>query len=158
MSADLGASGVLLYGASIASMAVLNVRDLDATLTCDAVDLTPNNTPGWKASTHGQRDMQISWTMVWDGADAGLQAIRDAYLQDTPIVLWIAGGMAAVCLITTFERDERISSAVMMRVVAKPTLPDADLVAPTWLYDLIDGDVGGLVVDDITSEPVQVAA
>jgi len=156
MSAEIGASAVLLYGTSIASMAVLNnVRDLDAALTCEAKDMTPNATTGWKASTHGQRDLQISWSMVWDGADAGLQAIRDAYLQDTPIILWIAGGMAAACLITTFERDERITSAVMVRVIARPTLSTLE---PSWLYDLIDGDVGGFVVDDITGDNVQVAA
>jgi hypothetical protein len=138
-------------------MAVLNhVRDLDISLTCEAQDCTPNDTAGWKASIPGDRELQISWTMLWDSADPGVQTIRDAYLTDTPIVLWIAGGIAAACLITTCSQDQRLGGALALRVVAKPTLSTE--IEPSWLYDLIDGDVGGLVVDDITSEPVQVAA
>lgn len=157
MSADIGASAILLYGTSIASMAVLNnVRDLDVSLSCSAQDITPNDANGWRSSVPGDRELQISWTMVWDNADAGLQVIRDAYLNDTPVVLWIAGGIAAACLITSCVRDERIANAIVLRVTAKPTLSTE--IEPSWLFDLIDGDVGGFVVDDITGDNVQVAA
>lgn len=157
MSAEIGASGVLLYGTSIASMAVLNhVRDVDVALSCEAKDITPNDANGWRSSVPGDRELQFNWLMLWDNADAGQQVIRDAYLNDTPIFLWMAGGIMAECLITGCIRDERITSAIVLRVTAKPTL--ATEIPPTWLYDLIDGDVGGLVVDDVTGEPVQVAA
>lgn len=156
MTVEAGYTGTLLYGPDFDTLAVLNnVRDVRFDMVCDAEDLTPNDASGWKASTHGLRDMVISWSMVWDGADAGLQAIRDAYLQDTPIVLWAMDGMAAVCTVLDFVRDERISNAIVVRVTAKPTLSDLE---PSWLVDVPDIDVGGFVVDEITGQNIKAAA
>jgi hypothetical protein len=156
MTATIGYESILLWGTTIDSMAVLpNVRDLNVALSCDAKDMTPNAAGGWRTSTHGLRDAEITFSLIWDNTDAGLQAIRDAYLNDSTIVLWVAGSIAAACVVTDFSRDERITDAIAVRVTAKPTLSDLD---PGWLEDLIDGDVGGFVVDDITGDNVKVAA
>jgi len=156
MTATIGYESLLLWGATIDSMAVLpNVRDLNVSLSCEAKDMTPNAAGGWRTSTHGLRDAEITFSLIWDNTDAGLQAIRDAYLNDTDIVLWVGGSIAATCIIADFKRDERITDAIAVRVTAKPTLA---VVEPVWLEDLIDGDVGGFVIDDITSQNVQVAA
>lgn len=156
MTIDAGYAATLLWGTSYDSLAVLNnVRDASFDLTCDAQDLTPNGASGWRASTHGLRDLTITWTMVWDGADVGLQAIRDAYLQDTPIILWAMDGMAASCVITAFERDERIANALLVRVTARSTFGEFD---PIWLTDVPDIDVGGFVVDETSGENIKAAA
>jgi hypothetical protein len=156
MTAIASHTALLLWGTDYDTLAVLNhVRDLRTDLSCAAEDLTPNGATGWKSSTHGLRDALITWTMVWDGTDAGLLAIRDAYLQDTPIVLWATDGLVATCVITAFARDERITDAIAVRVTARPTLAVDD---PAILIDLYDIDAGTLVVDDITGDPVQVAA
>ena len=167
MTATCGHQGALMWGASIDSLAVLNhVRDVVVDLTCDPADLTPHDAPGWRTSTHALRDAQISWSMLWGGTDAGLLAIRDAYLNDTPITLAAldgdttdptrgSEGLLATCLITAFARDERLTDTLAVHITAKPTLAASD---PVWMSGLIDLDVGGFVTDDLTGQIVAVAA
>lgn len=169
MTAQLGFNARIYYstGTDLESMTELaNVRSATINLECDQEDATPHNSGGWKAATHSLRSASFEWDMIWDIADAGLQALRDAYLNDTPILLRfndgggddplnVSTGFAASCVITTFKRNERSTAALSVNVTAKPTLADFE---PCWLEGLFDADNGEWVYDDITGNIVLAAA
>lgn len=169
MSERLGADAQIFYstGSDIESMTELaNVRNATLSLECEPQDSTPNSSGGWRASTHSLRSASFEWDILWDTSDAGMQALRDAYLNDTPILLRfddgsasdpliVARGFSASCIITKFKRSERLTDAVSVSVAAKPTLSTVD---PAWLDGLIDADNSEWVYDDITGTIVLVAA
>lgn len=143
-----------------------HVRNASIAMSCDPEPLTPHDNGGWQSSTHSLRSVVFSWDMMWDITDAGLLALRDAFLNDSPILLRfndgasddplnVSNGFAASCIITGFKRNERITDAISVSIEAKPTLSDID---PVWLEGLLDGDNGQWVYDDITGDPVLVAA
>ncbi len=76
--------------------------------------------------------------MVWDTADAGFGAVKDAYLNNAPIGMQIldgsssgAGeGLQADFMITSFSRSESLEEAITVSVTAKVTYSDTP---PSWI-------------------------
>ncbi|HAT09768.1 MAG TPA: hypothetical protein DCS97_04090 [Planctomycetes bacterium] len=158
MTATLGESSVLGYGATRSTISTLaGVRDLSLGLVTDDTDITPHASGGWRSHTHGRKNAEISWEMLWDGTDAGQLAIRDAYLNDTAVELQITGsvGFIVTCAITGMRQIQGLGSAIVVSVTARPTLSAED---PAWLDVLTDLDNGEPVTDLDNGEPVLVAA
>jgi len=76
---------------------------------------------------------------VWDTADGGFTAIKDAFFNNTPIEFAVldgasnasgAQGLRASMAITKFSRNEPLEEAITVSVTAKPTYSDH---APEWM-------------------------
>lgn len=159
----LGASATLYYqDASAAWHRIDNVRDLTVALEAGTFDETPADSGGWKASGTGPISATLQWEMVWDNSDPALLALRDAFLSGDTIALQaldgdvgspdaVSGGMVMPCEIVRFQRPERASSAMLVSILAKPTVSED---TPAWLEALIDIDNGETVWDIDADEAV----
>jgi len=73
--------------------------------------------------------------MVWDTADAGFTAIKNAYLTNAPIGFQVrdgAGGqgLQGDFMITAFSRSEPLEEAIRVSVTAKVTYSETP---PSWI-------------------------
>ena len=92
----------------------------------------------WRAVVATLKEASVEFEMVWDTADAGFGAVKDAYLNNAPIGMQIldgsssgAGeGLQADFMITSFSRSEALEEAIGVSVTAKPTYADN---APEWM-------------------------
>jgi len=80
------------------------------------------------------KDASIEWSMIWDPANAGFAAIKNAYFNNTAIALAILDGengegLDADFAIMKFSRDEALENAMSVSVTAKPTYSTR---APQW--------------------------
>jgi len=84
------------------------------------------------------KEGSIEFEMVWDTADAGFTASKNAYFDNTiiglavmdgPIATSGSQGLWADCMITDFSRDEPLEDAISVKVTAKPTY---SANAPIW--------------------------
>ena len=84
------------------------------------------------------KEANVEFEMVWDTADAGFGAVKDAYLNNAPIGMQIldgsssgAGeGLQADFMITSFSRSESLEEAITVSVTAKVTYSDTP---PSWI-------------------------
>ena len=109
---------------------VTNVKDLTLNVEQGEADVTTRGAGGWKATIGTLKDAVIEFEMVWDTADEGFEAIRDAFFGGTLIGLAVmdgdieeAGseGLWADCAILKFDRSEALEEAITVSVTAKPT-------------------------------------
>ena len=110
-----------------------NVKNVTLSLTKGEADVTTRANNGWKATAGTLKEGSIEFEMVWNTADAGFKAIKDAYFNNLPIGIAamdgpITGpnsngnqGLWADCMITDFSRDEPLEEALSVKVTAKPT-------------------------------------
>jgi len=107
-----------------------NVKNVTLNLQKGEADVTTRANNGWKATAGTLKEGSIEFEMVWDTADTGFGAIKDAYFNNTVIGLAVmdgamdaAGsqGLWADCMITDFSRDEPLEDAIKVKVTAKPT-------------------------------------
>lgn len=120
-------------------VAINNAKDVKLPLKKGQTDVSTRGSGKWRAKRGTLRDAAVSWNMVFAPADAGFQAVRDAWLTDEPIELLVLSGpidevgsegLRALFEIFDFERDESLENAVMVDVTAEPTYSTH---APTWL-------------------------
>jgi len=143
MSIRLGMEAKLYYdpaGVGGSSWAELvNVKDLTLNLETGEADVTTRGNQGWRATVATLKDGSIEFEMVWDTADAGFTAIKDAYFNNTPVGfaimdgdIVVAGsqGLHADFSITNFSRNEPLEEALTVSVTAKPTY---STTAPAWV-------------------------
>lgn len=115
-----------------------NVRDATFTMEAAEADLTTRNNNGWRATVSTLKDATVEFEMVWDTADAGFTAIKNAFLGATAAdrligfqVLDSAGnGLQADFNITQFTRNENLEEGVTVSVSAKVAYSSN---APSWL-------------------------
>ncbi len=110
-----------------------NVKNVTLTLQKGEADVTTRANNGWKATAGTLKEGTIEFEMVWDTADAGFTAIKDAYFNNSIIGLAVMDGLItgagsngnqglwADCMITDFSRDEPLEDAISVKVTAKPT-------------------------------------
>jgi hypothetical protein len=117
---------------------ITNVKDLTLNVEQGEADVTTRGTGGWKATVGTLKDATVEWEMVWDTADEGFEAVRDAFFGGTLIGLAVmdgpideAGseGLWADCAILKFDRSEALEEAITVSVTAKPTY---SANAPEW--------------------------
>ncbi len=115
-----------------------NVKNVSLALQTGEADVTTRGNSGWKATAATLKEGSIEFEMVWDTADTGFTAIKNAYFGNTHIGLAVMDGPIATngsqglwadCMITNFSRDEPLEEAITVKVTAKPTYSTN---APQW--------------------------
>ncbi|GIW56322.1 MAG: hypothetical protein KatS3mg082_2726 [Nitrospiraceae bacterium] len=118
---------------------ITNVRDLTLNLETGEADVTTRGNAGWRAVVPTLKEGSIEFSMVWDNLDAHFAAIRDAFLNNLPVVMavmdgdiGVAGsqGLVAAFAIINFTRNEELEEAITVDVTAKPTY---SALPPGWL-------------------------
>jgi hypothetical protein len=143
MSVKLGSEAKLYFGAAGRGATpvwtlITNVKDLTLNVEQGEADVTTRGTGGWKATVGTLKDAVIEWEMVWDTADEGFEAVRDAFfggtliglaVMDGPVAEAGSEGLWADCAILKFDRSEALEEAITVSVTAKPTY---SANAPEW--------------------------
>jgi TP901-1 family phage major tail protein len=118
---------------------ITNVRDVTLNLETGEADVTTRANSGWRATAATLKEASVEFEMVWDTADAGFTAIKDAFFNGTNIDLavmdgdiTVAGtqGLRAEFSITAFSRSEPLEEAITVSVTAKPAY---SANAPQWM-------------------------
>ncbi|MEQ8790089.1 MAG: phage tail tube protein [Pirellulaceae bacterium] len=118
---------------------VSNVKDVTLNLEKGEADVTTRANAGWRATVGTLKDASIEFQMVWDTVDAGFDAIRQAFFDNTPIEFAVmdgditdpdSEGLRATFDIFNFTRNEALEEAIMVDVSIKPTYADN---APEWI-------------------------
>jgi len=125
----LGKDGKLYFGVAgtTASTEMGNVRDVTLTMEAGTADVTTRANFGWRATAPTLRECTCEFEMVWDPADPGFTAIKNAFLASALIALKIldkAGGQGpdGDFAITSFSRKEALEEAIIVSVTAKLSL------------------------------------
>ena len=140
MAIKLGMEAALKYkvggqGGAGAWTALGNTRDVTLNLEAGEADVTTRANNGWRATVATLKEASVEFEMVWDTADAGFTAIKNAFFNNDPIGLQIlddaAGqGLQADFSITNFSRSEALEEAITVSVTAKVTY---STTAPSWI-------------------------
>ena len=118
---------------------VSNVKDVTLNLEKGEADVTTRANQGWRATVGTLKDASIEFQMVWDTVDAGFDAIRQAFFNNTPLEFAVmdgditdpdSEGLRATFDIFNFTRNEALEEAIMVDVSIKPTYADN---APEWI-------------------------
>ena len=137
MPIKLGMNCKAYYGVAGSSATNLmpNVTDVTINLEKGEADVTTRGNSGWRATVGTLKDGSVEFEMIWDTAEDGFNAIKDAYFNDTAIALafldGVAGeGMDADFTVTNFTRTGPLEEAVKAAVTVKPTYSTR---APEWV-------------------------
>lgn len=114
-----------------------NTKDVTLNLETGEADVTTRANSGWRATVATLKEASVEFEMVWDTADAGFTAIKDAYLNNDPIGLQVLDGedgqgLQADFMITAFSRSESLEEAITVSVTAKVTY---SVTPPSWIGD-----------------------
>jgi hypothetical protein len=122
----LGMNAKLYHGVAgtTAATEMTNVRDVTLTLEAGEADVTTRANLGWRATAPTLRECSAEFEMVWDPADTGFTAIKDAYLGSELIALKVLDkedgqGPDGDFAITSFSRAEALEEAITVSVTAK---------------------------------------
>lgn len=138
MGYKLGLDAKLYYGNSGSSAATLmtNVTNVTLNLTKGEADVTTRAAGGWKLTVGTLNDASVEWEMIWDTADAGFTAMKNAFFNNTLTALKVmdgtgtgSQGLDADFAIVGFTRDEQLTEALKVKITAKPALSTR---APAW--------------------------
>jgi len=140
MGFKLGMEATLNYkvggqAAGGAWLELTNVRDVTLNLEAGEADVTTRANAGWRATVATLKEASVEFEMVWDTADAGFDAIRDAFLNNTIIGLQVldadAGeGLQADFMVTAFSRGEPLEESITVSVTVKVTY---SATPPSWI-------------------------
>ena len=137
MGTRLGKDAKLYYGAAgaTATNELTTARDVTLNLQKGEADATTRGNGGWKATKAALKDASVEFEMLWDDADAGFTALKNAFINDTAIALAIldgAGGhgLDADFVLINFSRSELLEDMITVSVTAKPTY---ETRSPAWL-------------------------
>lgn len=118
---------------------ITNVKDVTLNLEKGEADVTTRANNGWRATVGTLKDASIEFQMVWDTADAGFDAIRQAFFSNSAIEFAVmdgvisspdSEGLRATFDIFNFTRNEALEEAIMVDVTIKPTYADNP---PQWI-------------------------
>jgi hypothetical protein len=105
-----------------------NVKDVTLDVETGDADVTTRANAGWKASVPTTKEAKIDFTMIWDTADAGFQAVATAFFTNAAIgiaaldgAIDVAGhqGLVADMGISSFSRKEGLEDALTVDVSLK---------------------------------------
>ena len=140
MAIKLGMEATLNYkvggqGGAGGWLELTNTKDVTLSLEAGEADVTTRGNDGWRAVVATLKEASVEFEMVWDTADAGFDAIKDAYLAGDIIGFQILDGdsgegLQADFMITSFSRSEALEEAIMVSVTAKVTY---STTAPSWI-------------------------
>jgi TP901-1 family phage major tail protein len=122
----LGMNAKLYHGVAGATAAteLTNVRNVTLNLEAGEADVTTRANSGWRATAPTLRECSVEFEMVWDPADAGFTAMKDAFLTGGLIALKVLDkangqGPDGDFSITSFSRSEELEEAITVSVTAK---------------------------------------
>ena len=135
MSVKLGLDGKLYYcaagiGGTPTWSEVTVAKDVTCTINKGEADVSTRGGGGWKATIGAMKDASIEFELVYDDADAAVQAILDAFLAGSILGLAVAKGditqngtkaLMADCAVLKFDEKEPLENAITISVSAKPT-------------------------------------
>ena len=137
MAIKLGMKGKLYYGpaGSRATSELRNAKDVTLSLEKGEADVTTRGNEGWRATVGTLKEGSVEFEMLWDTADAGFNAIQQAYFNDTPLAFAILDGenghgLDADFAVMNFSRTEALEEAMAVSVTIKPTYSTR---APAWV-------------------------
>jgi len=140
MAIKLGMDAVLNFksggvGGAGSWTELANVKDVTLSLETGEADITTRANAGWRATVGTLKEASVEFEMVWDTADTGFTAIKDAFFNNAVIGLQVLDGPAGEGLeadfsITNFSRSEQLEEALTVSVTAKVTY---DGTAPAWI-------------------------
>jgi len=137
MAIKLGMKGKLYYGpaGSRATTELRNAKDVTLNLEKGEADVTTRGNEGWRATVGTLKEGSVEFEMLWDTADAGFNAIQQAYFNDTPLAFAILDGenghgLDADFAVMNFSRTEALEEAMKVNVTIKPTYSTR---APAWI-------------------------
>lgn len=112
-----------------------NAKDVTLSLETGEADVTTRANDGWRATVATLKEASVEFEMVWDTADAGFTAIKNAYLNNEMIGLQVLDGtdgqgLQADFMITAFSRAEPLEEAITVSVTAKVTY---STTPPSWI-------------------------
>jgi hypothetical protein len=132
-----GYASKLYQGVAAADLAALTeldiVGDVTVTLGSSEADVSTRAGAGWRSVIQTLRECTIEINLRWIPGDAGMEALRDAYLAGTPIELAAldgdrnasgSQGIKGSFAITQFNRAEPLADALTVAVTAKLTTFD----------------------------------
>lgn len=109
-----------------------NVKDVTLNLEKGEADVTTRGSGGWKQTVGTTKDANVEFEMVWDPADQGFTAIKDAFFNNTSIELAVmdgplppptgatSQGLRASFTVTKFTRNEPLEESLTVSVTIKP--------------------------------------
>jgi hypothetical protein len=128
----IGIEGGIYYGAvddALATMTELtNVRNVSFDGSAGEADVTTRANAGWRATAPTLREATLTFQMIAKPSDAGLTAIKTAWLTSAQIELAAltekktvvgAEGPKGAWSITGFVRNEDLEDAIVYDVTAK---------------------------------------
>jgi len=140
MAIKLGMEAVLKYKAGGQAgggswTALGNVKDVTLNLETGEADVTTRANSGWRATVGTLKEASVEFEMVWDTADAGFTAIKNAFFNNAVIGLQVLDGTSGQGLqadfsITNFSRSEALEEAITVSVTGKVTY---SATAPSWI-------------------------
>lgn len=123
---------------------VPNMADPTLTLESTEAVVTTREGGGWELVIAAIKKAGLAYKMIWDPTDTDWVALRDAWLNKTPVEFLIldgavgtsgSQGLRAGMTVLKFTRSEGNAEAAMSDVEIKPTRffdASGNAVAPSW--------------------------
>jgi predicted secreted protein len=135
MAIKLGLDAKLYYcaagiGGTPVWTEVTAAKDVTCTVNKGEADVSTRGGGGWKATVGTLKDASIEFEVVYDDADEAVQALLEAFIDDTVLGLAVAKGditqngtevFMADCAVLKFDEKEPLENAITISVTAKPT-------------------------------------
>ncbi len=138
MSDKLGYECKLYYGTALGAgdtavdggyTELTAAKDVSAPLDKAEADMTTRANNGWKSTRGGLKDGSLEFELKWDSDDAGVTFIRQAFMNNTKVLLAIMDGaittndnegFVANFEIMSFPVNQPLEEGVMVALTAKP--------------------------------------
>ena len=139
MGIILGLDCKLYRGTAGTTAATLmtNVKDVTCNLETGEADITTRAAQGWRVTRATLKEATIEWGMLYDTADADMEAVANAFFGNAPIALFVSdganSGLDCDASITQFNIEQNLEEGVNISVTAKPTnIGGSSGRAPSW--------------------------
>jgi hypothetical protein len=122
---------------------VTNAKDVTLGLEGSEVDVSTRAGQGWTESVQGLLTASIDFNMLWDrgSTDAAFLAIQAAFFAKTSVEMLVldgdvaatdglSQGLRAICMVSTFNRNETLGEALTVDVSLKPIKNTSS--PPSW--------------------------
>ena len=139
MGTKLGLDCKLYRGdaGATANVEMTNVTNVTLSLSKGEADITTRAAQGWKMTAATLKEASIEFEMLYDPEDADFIAVQAAFLNGTPLAIFVSdgsgNGLDCDCDVTGFDIDQSLEEAVKVSVTLKPTnIGGQTGRAPAW--------------------------
>lgn len=120
-----GTTDAVVDAATLTEMT--NVRDLSISGSTGEADVTTRGANAWRQTASTLRELEMTFEMVHDEADADYLAIIDAWLHNSEIAMVAlndstganSDGPASNWVVTQVDRDESLEEALKVSITVK---------------------------------------